>query len=337
MKIHEITALFGKSTSDPAVEAMLKSLGITRRPQLLRPAHPPYEVTLRASSLGMLFSFSERNYWEGLPVTSHGRSNTLIFTNVAITSGIPSIMRPYTDNDLPFDLHWSDDRTIAREKLAKAGWGKQLHAYKRDAWWLPNYHIRLTYQPGDINAPEMPGIFDISLGISMPPSNEPFPPYEYPSIDQIYKLLGQSPATPDFQDLFRDFDPARLANEAESEIVERKSHYGFSLYFDKTKRASDGRPSFAGINMCRDRLGTSMAWRGPLPFDLRFDDTPSILEERLGKKADYWSDNMVFGDARWFFQELLIWVNFDNMDNCIESIRILRAGYRDDLRNQSTA
>lgn len=122
MKLHEIIALFGKSTSDPEFDFMLHSLGITRRPQLHRPAYPPYEVILRASSLGMLFSFSERNYWEGLPITSHGRSNTLIFTNIAITSGKPHIMRPYTGNDLPFDLHWSDDRTRAREKLAKAGW-----------------------------------------------------------------------------------------------------------------------------------------------------------------------------------------------------------------------
>ncbi|MFJ4112029.1 MULTISPECIES: hypothetical protein [Pseudomonas] len=165
----------------------------------------------------------------------------------------------------------------------------------------------------------------------MPPSTEPYPPYEYPSVDQIYELFGQSPATSDFQYIFRDFDPATLMNESELEIVERKNHYGFSLYFDKSKRASDGRPTFAGINMCRDRLGTSTAWRGPLPFGLNFDDNPCILEERLGQKADHWSDNIVFGDARWFFRNFLIWINFDNMDNCIESIRILRAGYRDDL------
>lgn len=40
-----------------------------------------------------------------------------------------------------------------------------------------------------------------------------------------------------------------------------------------------------------------------------------------------------FGVARWFLPKLLVWINFDSMDNFIESIRILRAGYRDDLRD----
>ncbi|MDI3708566.1 hypothetical protein QK360_00380 [Pseudomonas aeruginosa] len=333
MDIEKITKLFGRSAADPAVEAMFQSLGIKRRPELARPAKSPYEAILRVNAQGMLFSFSERNYWEGLQVTSHGKSDTLIFTNVAVTSGIPDVMRRYVGSELPFGLQWEDDRVKAREKLAAAGWSNRLHAYKRDAWWLPDYHIRLTYQPGSIDQPEEPGIFDISLGIPMPASAEPFPPRYYPMPDQVYDLFGESPASPTFQSLFRDFDPIRLMTEAELEIVDRKHEYGFALYFDKTRRTPDGRPSFAGINMCRDRLGTSTAWRGPLPFGLGFDDSPSVFEQHLGKKANHWDENKTFGVARWFFPNLLIWINFDNLDNCIESVRILRAGYRDDLRD----
>ncbi|HFT8628363.1 TPA: hypothetical protein ACGSTE_005910 [Pseudomonas aeruginosa] len=333
MDIEEITKLFGRSAADPAVEAMFQSLGIKRRPELARPAKSPYEAILRVNAQGMLFSFSERNYWEGLQVTSHGKSDTLIFTNVAVTAGIPDVMRRYVGSELPFGLQWEDDRVKAREKLAAAGWSNRLHAYKRDAWWLPDYHIRLTYQPGSIDQPEEPGIFDISLGIPMPASAEPFPPRYYPMPDQVYDLFGESPASPTFQSLFRDFDPIRLMTEAELEIVDRKHEYGFALYFDKTRRTPDGRPSFAGINMCRDRLGTSTAWRGPLPFGLGFDDSPSAFEKHLGQKANHWDDNKTFGVARWFFPNLLIWINFDNLDNCIESVRILRAGYRDDLRD----
>ncbi|EST16548.1 hypothetical protein EDP1_2638 [Pseudomonas putida S610] len=311
---------------------MFFSLGVQRRPALDRPVKCPYEAILRANALGMLFSFTERNYWEGLPISSHGKSDTLIFTNVAVTAGIPNVLRRYTGSELPFGLQWDDDRATARARMAAAGWEGQLHAYKRDAWWLPDYNIRLTYQPGNIYQPEEPGIFDISLGIPMPTSAAPFPPRRYPTAKQLCTLFGSSPANPAFQQLFRDFNPIKLLEDSALEVVERKHEYGFSLYFDKVRRAPDGYPSFAGINMCRDRMGTSTPWRGSLPFELQFDDSPSCLEARLGQKADHWDDSNTFGVARWFLPEVMVWVNFDNIDNFLESIRLLRKGYRNDLR-----
>ena len=331
MKIQDIVKLFGKSSSDPAIEEMFQSLEVKRRPELARPVKSPYEAILKIKARGMLLSFSERNYWEGFQVRSYGRSNTLILTNVAITAGIPGVMRRFPDSELPFDLRWNDDRLSARGKLAAAGWDHHLHAYKRDAWWLPDYHIRLTYQPGDINQQEEHGIFDISLGIPMPASKTPVPPRRYPTPDQVYALFGSSPAAAAFQAAFQDFEPTNLVLEAEQEIVERKHEYGFALYFDKARPAADGRPSFSGINMCRDRLGRSTAWRGTLPFDINFDESPSKLEERIGKNANYWHDSKTSGVCQWLLPKLSVLINFDNLDNCIESIRILRTGYRSDL------
>lgn len=65
MDLQAIMALFGRSADDPAVTTMLQSLGVKRRPELARLARSPYEAVLRASGLGMLFSFSERSYWNG--------------------------------------------------------------------------------------------------------------------------------------------------------------------------------------------------------------------------------------------------------------------------------
>ncbi|NWL77111.1 hypothetical protein DM872_09625 [Pseudomonas taiwanensis] len=56
-----------------------------------------------------------------------------------------------------------------------------------------------------------------------------------------------------------------------------------------TKRAPDGRPSFAGINMCSDHLGNSMAWRGPLPFGLSFDDPPPSSKRLLPVTLITWT------------------------------------------------
>ncbi|AWH38225.1 hypothetical protein C1929_16375 [Stenotrophomonas sp. ZAC14D1_NAIMI4_6] len=325
--IQAITGLFGRSATDPAVTAMLQSLGVRRRPELARPAKSPYEAILRVSGQGMLFSFSERNYWNGRSVTSHGRSGQLIFTNVAVTAGIPDVMRRY-EGELPFGLQWEDDRTAARKRFVVAGFGDRLHAGKRDAWWLPEYRIRLTYQPECIKQAGACGIFDISLGIPMRPlARAPATP-EYPSAEQVLAVLGRSTNDPDFQVVFRGLGLASLMAEASSEVVDRADEHGFILYFDSRQGVPGGQPVCTGISFVRDQLGNSRAWAGPLPFGLQFDDSPSILEERMGQRASRWRDEGTFGSASWSLPGLQVSVNFDSLDNCLESVRVIAEGHR---------
>lgn len=327
MDLQAIMALFGKSAANPAVTTMLQSLGVKRSPELARPARSPYEAVLRASDLGMLFSFSDRNYWNGRSVASHGKSRVLVFTNVAVTSGIPDVMRRY-QGVLPFGLQWEDDRTTARAKLAAAGWGDRLHAGRRDAWWLPDYRIRLTYQPARIQRAAEPGIFDVSVGIPMPSLARASTMQEYPSAEQVLAVLGKSTGDADFQAVFRGFGLASLMAEASSEVVDRADEHGFILYFDSRRGVPGSHPVCIGISFVRDRLGNSRAWAGPLPFGLQFDDPPSILEERMGQRASRWRDEGTFGSASWSLPGLHVSVNFDSLDNCLESVRVVAEGHR---------
>ncbi|TIE14847.1 hypothetical protein DI041_19775 [Stenotrophomonas maltophilia] len=325
MDLQAITTLFGESAADPAVTTMLQALGIRRRPELTRPAKSPYEAVLRASGKGMLFSFSERNYWNGRSVASHGKSGELIFTNVAVTAGIPDVTRRY-EGDLPFGLQWEDDRTKARERLVTAGFGDSLHAGRRDAWWLPDYRIRLTYQSQCIKQAGACGIFDISLGIPMRPLARTPATREYPSAEQVVAALGRSTDDAHFQAVFREFGLASLIAEASREIVDRADEHGFILYFDSKRRTLGGRPVCTGISFIHDRLGNSRAWAGSLPFGLQFDDPPSILEERIGQRASRWHDERTFGSASWMRPSLQVNVNFDSLDNCLESVRVITDG-----------
>lgn len=325
MDLQAITTLFGESAADPAVTTMLQALGIRRRPELTRPAKSPYEAVLRASGKGMLFSFSERNYWNGRSVASHGKSGELIFTNVAVTAGIPDVTRRY-EGDLPFGLQWEDDRTKARERLVTAGFGDSLHAGRRDAWWLPDYRIRLTYQSQCIKQAGACGIFDISLGIPMRPLARTPATREYPSAEQVVAALGRSTDDAHFQAAFREFGLASLIAEASREIVDRADEHGFILYFDSKRRTLGGRPVCTGISFVHDRLGNSRAWAGSLPFGLQFDDPPSILEERIGQRASRWHDERTFGSASWMLPGLQVNVNFDSLDNCLESVRVITDG-----------
>jgi hypothetical protein len=327
MELQAITALFGRSAADPAVTTMLQSLGVRRRPELTRPARSPYEAVLRASGQGVLFSFSERNYWNGRSVASHGKSGVLVFTNVAVTSGIPDVMRRY-EGVLPFGLKWDDDRATARARLATAGWGSRLHAGRRDAWWLPDHRIRLTYQPECVEQAREPGIVDISVGIPMPLLAHAPAMHAFPSAEQVLDILGRSTGGADFQAVFREFGLASLMAEASREVVDRADEHGFILYFDSKRGVPGGHPVCTGISFIRDRLGNSRAWAGPLPFGLQFDDPPSILEERIGERASRWRDEGTFGSASWSLPGFQVNVNFDSLDNCLESVRVIARGRR---------
>jgi hypothetical protein len=332
--IASYTKLFGKRSTDPTVEAMFVELGVKRRPALTDPPRSPYEANLKISAQGILLSFTERNYWDNLPPRLHGKSTELIFRNIAITSGIPGDMRAY-DGVMPFGLDWTDSRSQVRAKMAALGHDDRLHAYKRDAWWLPDYRVRVTYRPGDMNRTEQPGLFDISLGLPLPASSVPPAPLAYPRPEEIVALFGQSIHSPAFRHAFRDFDPDDLAESLEDEAINRKREFGFELYFDPKRPASDGTAGFAGLDMTRDRLGDSQLWRGALPFTLNFDDTPAVLAQKVGHQPQQWKESHTWGVGRWYLPDLLVWINFDNLDNCLESVSLLAPGYRDDLRTDT--
>lgn len=331
LSIQDYTKLFGRPATDPDVEAMFRDLGVRRRPALSSPPKSPYEAVLRISGQGILLAFTDRYYRENKPRRLHGTSGDLIFDNIAVTAGIPDVMRRYA-GQMPFGLSWDDTRDQARSKMSAHGHGDLLHAYKRDAWWLPDYRVRVTYQPGDMKAPEQPGIFDISMGIGLPPS----PPVMgkqryYPSPDELRALFGQSATSEMFRNAFRSFDPDDLIDSVPREAIDRKRKYGFELYFAPDRRAPDGSHAFVGIDMTRDRLGDSAPWRGQLPYGLSFEDSPAILESRLGRPATQWEDLHTWGYGRWFLKEELVWVQFDNLNNRLESVSLLAPGYRDDL------
>ncbi|KRB03393.1 hypothetical protein [Lysobacter sp. Root690] len=331
LRIQRYAEHFGSLATDDGVEAMLRELGVKRRPMLGDPPRSPYEAVLQIKSLGMLLSFTERNYWENLPENLHGKSDELVFTNISVTSGIPGRIKPY-DGEMPFGLDWNDTRAQARDRLVAQGHGDVLHAYKRDAWWLADYRLRVTYQPGDLGQAEQAGLYDISLGIAMPASDAPFVAADYPSPEQIRDLFGRSAHSEEFRRAFRDFDPDGLVAAVEHEAVNRKCEFGFELYFDPRHRADDGTPAFVGLDMVRDRLGDSRPWLGGLPSGLGFDDSPAVLQEKIGRKADQWQESHTWGVARWYSPDQLLWINFDTLDNRLESVSLLAPGYRDDLR-----
>ena len=331
IKIKNYFSLLGFESGDSKVENMFKELNVKRRPQLTTPPRSPYEAVLQIKSLGILLAFTDKYYQENSARHLHGKSGVLIFDNIAITSGIPDVMRCY-EGEMPFGLEWTDTRETVRAKMTALGHAEKLHAYTRDAWWLDEYNVRITYSPetkkDNINNST---IHEISIGLRRPATITTRPASDYPSINQLRNLFGKSAGSIEFREAFHHFDPDKLMADISLEAINRKREYGFEIYFDPKRPAADGSPSFVGIDMVRDRLGDSHPWLGELPYSLDFDDSPALLEGKVGLKANQWEEMNVWGIARWFLKNELVWVQFDNLNNRIESVSILASGYRDDL------
>lgn len=116
------------------------------------------------------------------------------------------------------------------------------------------------------------------------------------------------------------------------EAVNRKREHGFELYFDPRRPAPDGTPGFVGIDMTRDRLGDSAPWLGLLPFGLHFDDTPAVLTQKIGQPPNQREESHTWGVGRWHLPDMLLRINFDTLDNGLESVSMLASGFRSDVR-----
>ncbi|MBL9197830.1 hypothetical protein VB151_18040 [Xanthomonas fragariae] len=57
----------------------------------------------------------------------------------------------------------------------------------------------------------------------------------------------------------------------------------------------------------------------------------------MGAQPNHWEEDITWGVARWYLPDFLLWINFDILDNRIESVSILAAGYRDDLLGQQAS
>lgn len=81
----------------------------------------------------------------------------------------------------------------------------------------------------------------------------------------------------------------------------------------------------------RCRFRSSSGWTS----GQNFDDTPAVLAQKVGHRPQQWKESHTWGVGRWYLPELLLWINFDNLDNCLESVSLLAPGYRDDLRTDT--
>lgn len=323
-----LVTLLGQEATQEAIEGFFIEHSIRRRPVLDRPAKSPYDVTFHMRQLGITFIFQEYNYVHNHAVRSHGKSKKLLLTGILLSSGIENEIRPFAGT-LPFELDWHDDRAMVLKKMAS--FEDRLHAHKRDCWWFDDYRMTVSYPPGDMTMPPTTGVFEVLFSSYLPPTEKRHQDLRHPAIPTLQALFGKSVRDQDFESAFADFNPQDIAKRSQEDTaVDLQLQYGFQLYFDQDKPAQDGTPSFAGITFYRDRYGPSTQWLGQLPYGIRYIDTPEQVLKKVPSPPDLYEDTTaLWGVMKWYLPQYLLWVNFDNLINSIETVSILAPGYRE--------
>ena len=322
----EFSALLNCRSEDAALGQLLDSVGVQRRPMKPTFFKSPFAVPFHVSKLGLLLYFEDSNWVEGRRPRTWG-DGELLLRSVAVTSGVPKQAERFPGR-LPAEISWEDNRERVRAKMAAQGEiGGVLHEGWRDCWWQGEQFLSVFYQPGEIGAADTHGVYEITQGLFDPPSQPAHGllPEQYPKPQEIIDLFGQSGKSLGFRHVFSAFDPETWDWDSHMDM---SLAYGFELYFDPSRPATDGTPAFVGINLKRDRLGPSTAWLGKLPLDLKWNDSINEVLRRMGRRPEKWDlSSAVWGWAKWFQSDHLLWVNFDTMCNYLESIAIMDLEY----------
>ena len=117
------------------------------------------------------------------------------------------------------------------------------------------------------------------------------------------------------------------------EHIDLRRDYGIEVYLYAEQPSASEGPRVAGINLLRDRLGPSTGWLGLLPPGMHFDISIDDLTAVIGRPPDQANfDLLVWGWAKWFFGDYVVWVNFDSMRNRLESVALMTRDYEGSAR-----
>jgi hypothetical protein len=318
--------LLSVTADDQTLVQHLQDLAVLRRPMIPDFFKSPYEVPFRLSKHGLMLTFQETNYFRNAPAQLRGRGK-LLLRSVVATSGVQQNTLAYT-GELPFSLSWGDPFPVVRTKMATASsQAGILHGGPRDCWWQGDRYFSATYTSLPSINHEQEGLSEIVCGLFLPPSQptHKLQPSDYPSQELMRGCFGGSGRSPAFQACFSKFNPDAWDW---SDHIDLSQEFGLELYFDKKRLASDGDPVFVGVNLKRDRLGPSTAWLGSLPLGLQWDNAIDEAIKLIGRQPDEQElDFDVWGWAKWFLDDHLLWINFDTIRNRLESIALMDLAY----------
>jgi len=315
-------SLLGLSESDPHVDALFKNLNTLNRPQLSEdPAEEGgFSDWVLVRRKGVELGFSDSAWFNAEPRTRWGTGD-LILTQVYYYSAFDDVKT--FEGELPFGLLWTDGRAIARQKLN--GFEATRHSFLTDTWDTDTFRITVKYKD------DFKGLDRIFCRIDPKPLM-PEVPVEPPALEAIQRVFGIQPTEPVFRSLWGE---AFQTNRKFPTMLDMTNTLGVELYFQKAKELrlpfpEDKLPAglvFAAIRFLAERQDDGCGWKGELPFDLAFEDSPETLFQKITRRPDAQEDDELVGFALWHFPTHSLHVLYSQVDNRLLRITLMAPGY----------
>lgn len=322
----DLLALLGRPATDPLLEAALQHYAVRNRPEVEiddEDADGPVVETqswVKNSRGGIEFGFDDEAAWIGLDETEFGKRPMMLTQLYLYGQHLGVRHYPYP---LPFGLKLSDDRATVRHKMDAVG--SNRHSYVRDTWDVQGNLVIVSYAARDT-------CIDCVLCELMEP---PLPPLGYalaapPSVDSLIALLGMPLSDPA---VGQALNPLGLQNHLEqireTNTCDLCDPYGLMVEFTAPQPARGGTPQEAlviGMTFCRERELDARAWRGGLPFDLSFEDSPETAERKLGRAPDERLDDPYSGIALWHEPDFSLCIFYSTVENRLARVSLIAPG-----------
>jgi hypothetical protein len=320
MQPEDLIRLLGRPAPDPAIERTLDHFKIRRRPQVeldednVDAPLVQKQDWLKNRNAGIEFGFEDEATFKGDETLKPGKGPMLL-TQLYFYGDHPE-MRPYVDR-LPFDLHVKDDRQKVRARLSQ--FESTRRSWVRDTWELPECRLTVTYAESGAR------ISFLLCALRVPPSATLDDITAVPALEDLLAVLGRPMDDEQLRKVVRPLGIDQyLQNRGSAVIALMREHYGLEMHFGGVR--SMDASAFTNLFLYRDREADARGWTGRLPQGLKFDDSPEVMFQKMGRPADVLTEADFDGYALWHFPDYSVQVHYSTMDNWILSLRILAPG-----------
>jgi hypothetical protein len=288
-----IISLFGKSVSTPEIVTLWELLGTLNRPTLSdENDEETFQDWVLVRRKGLELGFVDSQYQEGSSSVLWGKGE-IVLNQAYFYSAFDDVQ--VFKGELPYGLAFGDSQDTVRRKLFRYEYSR--HSFITDTWDIENHRLNVYYSKDRQHIEHI-----VCYIVNKPLSRDSEP--VYPRLHEVIAAFGSDIRSRGIVALWGEKGAAEIRKkmlDSESDDINvclRNSH-GVDLYFSGNQHEM----LFHAITLYADRRFESVGWMGELPCDLRFEDSPEILFQKLKRAPAEHSDDLKrdMGNAVWHF------------------------------------
>jgi len=325
MTASDLLDLLGKKGDEDSFTPTLSALGTAASAGLDEDDPSSTTTGCLIRSRGLEIGFTDTAWFNGSP-RGLWRTQGLLLQQITFYNAGREGISAYA-GELPFGLQWSDHKEQARAKLSAHE--SSRCSYITDRWDIGPHRFVLAYK-NDGKA-----LDSVHVKLRIPPL--PALPEGQPAIAarEWMDLFGQTAESGRLRAALAPLDLDALLEDADADDreIDCLEGGGLTLYFEQPARLQlqskvKGRsPVLGAVKFYRARDLDARQYLGELPFGLSFEDSPAMLQARIGRPPAQRKDGPTTGLARWHLEHCSLQVLYSTIENHLFRVMLMAPGY----------